>query len=248
MKRKLLILVVLAVVSGIVAVVVINEKSKRIAAQNKPTQTPAPKATNAPVLAKAAVPAPENIAEFKSKPGGSKVRMEGTSTIHDWYAESGMISGLLKIDKTALAQPKPGPVYAVVKTLIPVSSLKSSSGAPMDAVMFGPKGFETEKGADYQKIIYNLETLVVKKAPANPGDPIECDSRGDLVIHTVTNKIDMPVTITKDDAGGLLIKGRVKTKMSAFGIPPVEVTVVAKIVTGDEVDVIIEWKLAPIVK
>jgi hypothetical protein len=248
MKRKLLIVLVLAALAGIVAVVYINKKSQRIAEQNAAQPPPAAK-TNAPVMAKAAAPAPENLAEFKSKPGACKVRMEGTSSVHAWNAEGAMISGLLKIDKTVLAQPKPGPIYAVVKTLIPVTSLKSSSGPPMDTVMYGPKGFETEKGPDYQKIVYNLESLVIKKAPASPADPIECDSRGDLVIHTVTNKIDLPVTITKDDAGGLFIKGSTKLRMSSFGIPPVQVDLgVSKIITGDEVDVLFEWKLAPIVK
>jgi hypothetical protein len=248
MKQKLLILLALAAVAGVVAMVVINQKSKQINQRNQAAATAAPAApTNAPAAVKAAVPAPENLADFKSKPG-SKVRMEGTSTIHDWYADGSIISGLLKIDKAALAQPKPGPVYAVVKTMIPISSLKSSSGAPMDAVMFGPKGFDTEKGSEYQRIVYNLETLEIKKAPANPGDPLECVSQGNLVIHGVTNKVELPITITKDDAGGLLIKGRVKLKMSSFGIPPVTVKVVVEIVTGDEVDVMFEWKLVPNVK
>lgn len=247
MKKKLLVVLVLAAVAGIVAVVYINQKSKRIAEQNAAPPPTAPK-TNAPALAKAAAPAPENLAEFKSKPG-AKVRMEGTSTIHDWYAEGTLISGLMKIDKAALEQPKPGPVYAVVKTLIPVTSLKSSSGAPMDTVMYGEKGFETEKGPDYQKIVYNLDALVIKKAPAKPGDAIECDSQGYLVVHATTNKIDMPVTIAKDESGGLIIKGNTKLRMSSFGIPPVKVKVaVAEIVTGDEVNVMFEWKLAPVAK
>jgi polyisoprenoid-binding protein YceI len=256
MKRKLLIVAVLAVIIGIGGVVYLNQKTARVRAKNEAAaaedaakQAVAEKTkTNAPVVAKAVAPAPENLLNFKTKSGG-KMRIEGTSSIHDWYAEGGIISGLLTFDKTALATPKAGPVYATVKVMVPVSSLKSSSGAPMDNVMYGPKGFDTEKGADYQRITFNLESLVVTKLPAAPGGALECDATGNLMVHATTNKVSFPVSIAKDDVDGLLIKGQTKLKMSTFTIKPLEVDLgVSKILTGDDVTVIFEWKLAPVVK
>lgn len=244
MKRKLLILLAVACLAGVAGVVYINHKSKQIAARNVPPPVPSKTDTKGPALQTATAPAPENIAEFKGKPG-SKARVEGTSTIHDWYAEGSIISGLFKIDKAALSQPKPGPVYATTKVLIPVKSLKSSSGNAMDTVMYGEKGFDIEKGPAYQQIRYNLEALSIKNVPAAAGGPIECDSRGELIIHAATNKINMPVTISKGQGGELLIKGKVKMKMSSFGIDPPKLKIVAEIVTGDDIDVMIEWKLAP---
>lgn len=248
MKRKLLILLGVVLIVGLSGVVYLNYKSKQLEARNAPTGgPPTPTLTNAPALPAAPVPAAENIAEFKGKPG-SKVRIDGTSSIHDWYAEGKIISGLFQIDKTALSQPKPGPVYATAKVLIPVKSLRSSSGPPMDTVMYGPKGFNVDLGSEYGRINYNLEALVIKKSPANASDPIECDSRGELVIHATTNKIDMPVTIEKGEADELLVKGKLKMRMSSFGIDPPKITIVAEIVTGDDVDVLIEWKLMPVAK
>src|SRR5262245_49585705 len=66
---------------------------------------------------------------FVAKPGGAKVRVERTSTIHEWQMESGTIGGYLEAVSDFPSKPgaevKPGKVSAKVEIFIPVRSLKS---------------------------------------------------------------------------------------------------------------------------
>ena len=41
------------------------------------------------------------MVRYESQPG-SKMRMDGTSTIHDWHAESQLIGGFLELDAALL--------------------------------------------------------------------------------------------------------------------------------------------------
>src|SRR5947207_3085597 len=66
---------------------------------------------------------------FVSKPGTAKVRVEGTSTIHDWQMEGTLIGGYLDAGPDFPTKPgaevKPGKVNARVEAFVPVKSLKS---------------------------------------------------------------------------------------------------------------------------
>src|SRR6266542_2920145 len=77
-----------------------------------------------------------DVVRYEGQPSGSSVRMDGTSSIHDWYAQSALVSGSMEIDKDFKTDSvKPGKVNAKVESTIPVRTLKSSSGRPMDNVM-----------------------------------------------------------------------------------------------------------------
>jgi len=194
-------------------------------------------------LAVALTASAQTLTEYKAKPPG-KARVEGTSSIHDWWVEGQIISGLFSVDKETLLKGQPGDVKATAKVIIPISSLHSSSGSAMDSVMYDY--MEVEKQADYRRIVYMLDSLKIAKAPAKAGDPIECASRGDLIIHGVTNKIDMPVTIQPVEDDCLLIKGQIKLKMTSFKIKPPEPKIgLGLIKTGDDINVSVEWKVAP---
>src|SRR5438552_2956118 len=73
--------------------------------------------------------AADNMAQFNSKPGHNKVKIEGTSTIHDWEVEGTMIGGHIEVGSGFPAEPgqevKPGKVDARVEAFIPVRSLHS---------------------------------------------------------------------------------------------------------------------------
>src|SRR5437899_7371193 len=76
---------------------------------------------------------------------GSKMRMEGTSTIHDWQVEGTLISGFLEVGPDFPTEPgqaaTPGKVDAHADLFMTVRSLKSieKDGKPysdrMDEVM-----------------------------------------------------------------------------------------------------------------
>src|SRR5690242_18387887 len=83
----------------------------------------------------------EQMTRLDSKPLGAKVRIEGTSTIHDWQVESKLIGGFLEAGQNFPIEPgqdvKPGKVEANADIFIPVGSLKSidKDGSPGPAKM-----------------------------------------------------------------------------------------------------------------
>jgi polyisoprenoid-binding protein YceI len=166
---------------------------------------------------------------------GSKVTVEGTSNIHDWTVEGQVISGVLELDKDTLLKAAPGKVNCSVQVKIPVRSLKSGKDK-MDEVM--QEHMSMDK---YPMIDYKLTELTVVKGTA--GGPVECESKGDLTISGVTNKITMPVTITKDGDDKLKIAGKIsKLKMTTYNIkPPQPALAMGLIKTGDEVNLAVEW-------
>ena len=87
-------------------------------------------------LALAATVSAQDLTKFEAQPG-SKVKIEGTSTVHDWTVEGGIIGGVLELDAKFAADPtkaQPGKVPAKVEATIPVRSVKSGKKS-MDDIM-----------------------------------------------------------------------------------------------------------------
>lgn len=179
--------------------------------------------------------------KYQAKPG-SKVRLDGTSTIHDWWVEGAIIGGTLELDPSFPTDPaksdlKPGPLPAKVEVNIPVRSLKSSGKRPMDSVMQG-----TMAADQHPRIEYRLKELVFKEAKDGI---LHFDSKGDLTVHGTTKELAMPVEIVRPDSRSVHVKGRTSLKMTDFGMkPPAPALALGAIKTGDEVKVAFEWVTA----
>jgi len=190
----------------------------------------------------AALPAAAaDMLKYEAKPG-SKVRLDGTSTIHDWWAEGGIIGGAIELDATFPADParsdlKPGPLPAKVEAAITVRSLKSSGKKPMDVILQS-----TMEAEQHPRITYKLKELVFKEAKEGV---LHFDSKGDLTVHGVTKELAMPVEMIRKDAKTLHVKGKTGLKMTDFGIkPPAPALALGAIKTADEVQVTFEWVTA----
>src|SRR5512138_339746 len=78
---------------------------------------------------------------LNSKPGSLKVRIEGTSNIHDWQVEGKLIGGYMEVGQNFPLEPgkaaEPGKVDAKVEAFIPVRSLRSveKDGSPYSTKM-----------------------------------------------------------------------------------------------------------------
>jgi hypothetical protein len=179
---------------------------------------------------------------------GSKMRMEGTSSMHDWQVESKFIGGFLEVGPGFPTEPgqkvTPGKVEAGGQVFVIVTSLKSleKDGRPysdaMDNVMS-----EHLKGGKYPRITYHLEELVLKEAPKDKDAPYLFDSKGELCVAGVTNTISMPVEVTVMPDKKLKITGATGLKLSQFKIDPPGLAFAIKV--GDDVKVIFTWILAP---
>ena len=181
---------------------------------------------------------------------GSKVRIEGTSNIHDWQVESTLVGGFMEVGANFPMEPgqviAAGKVEARSEVFIPVRSLVSieKDGRPYSTAMDDIMRDKLLMG-QYPKIIYRLTELTLKEAPKTKDAPYLFDSKGELVVAGVTNQITMPVSITPLADQKLKIVGSVTIKMTDFKIdPPAPKIALGLIKTGDDVKLFFEWVVA----
>jgi polyisoprenoid-binding protein YceI len=163
---------------------------------------------------------------------GSKITIDGTSTIHEWKVECLAVGGFIELDpafdadlKTIQSQPK-------VEVVIPVRQLKSGKKA-MDNVMY-----DALKQKDNPQIKYRLLELTPKAG----GSAGQFDAKGELTISGVMRTNNMPVTFERVDKTKLKVHATTGLKMSDYGIqPPSPALVGALIKTGNDVTLSIEW-------
>jgi hypothetical protein len=184
------------------------------------------------LLGAVAVPAADSV-RYVSVPNECKVRMDGTSTIHDWSAESGVIGGSLEAAPSFPDAKQASPVKAEVN--IPVRQLKSSGGRKMDSVML-----EHLKATDHKMIKYSVLSLTPKGANAAGG--VDYDAKGALTISGVTRTNNFPVTVTKVSETKIKVVGATSLKMTDFGVqPPAPDIGLGLIKTGDDIKLKFEW-------
>ena len=106
----------------------------------------------------------ENWTKFTSQPDANNIRIEGTSTLHDWAVEGTIIRGFYEVEQNSFSALLGGErsnstapkVRAHVRAEIPVRSLKSNKKG-MDKRMY--KALKAEKHA---AISYRLQEARVK--------------------------------------------------------------------------------------
>ncbi len=210
-----------------------DHSTKSVAAANPAETAPA-----------AAEPAAGTLTRIDAR-SGSKMRIEGTSAIHDWQVESPLIRGFLEVGPNFPLEPgqsvAPGKVQAQGQALVKVESLRSIekdgkfASDTMDLKMYNMMSY-----TNCPMIVYRLTGLTLKEVPKDKNDPYVFDSKGDLAIAGVTNKISMPVTVLPLAGGKIKITGSIGLKMTDFKIEPASI-IVAK--TGDDVKIKFEWIL-----
>ena len=176
---------------------------------------------------------------FDAQPG-SKVTIDGTSTVHDWKVESRIVGGFIELDPSfeSDATLKSAKTPAKVEVTITVRSLKSGKKL-MDSVMH-----DAMKAAAHPNIVYKLQSMT-PKGTASASGPIEFDTQGTLAVAGVTKTNSMAVKMEKIEAGKLKFTGTTSVKMTDFGIqPPSPTGTFGLIKTGDDVTINFEWLAA----
>ena len=189
--------------------------------------------------------AAEPMTRFDAKTGPDmKVRIEGTSTVHDWQVEGHLVGGSIEVGPGFPTEPgqtvTPGKFPVDVKVYIPVRSLKSveKDGShysdKMDEVMY-----DKLKQSANPRILYHATELELKEAPKSKDLPYVFDSKGELTVAGVTNTISMPVNVLPMADKKLKLSGNITVKMSDFKVEaPVLVGLLS---TGDPVKLSFEW-------
>ncbi|MGZ8919734.1 MAG: YceI family protein [Limisphaerales bacterium] len=171
---------------------------------------------------------------YQASPGSS-VKIEGTSTVHDWTVESKIIGGFVEFNSDAALDPSKtaSDVQAKVDVSIPVRSIKSGKKL-MDDIMHDALKVKTATN-----ITYTLKEI--KPQARKAGDPLKFDTKGDLTVAGVTKPISMVVTLLPQ-GDKLKASGTTKMKMTDFGIkPPAPAVGLGLIKTADDVTVTFEW-------
>ena len=157
---------------------------------------------------------------------GSLIRIEGTSTLHDWKMEGTTIQGSIAAPSIEQWQNN----ASDVSVAIPVTSIKSEH-AKMDKLMA-----EALKASANPTIRYELTSAaLVQSEPA-----IQLATRGKLTIAGVTREVAMRVSGTRDGGGIYLLTGQLPIRMSDYGIKP-PTAMMGTIRTGNDVKVTFRW-------
>jgi len=186
---------------------------------------------------------------YSSQPGKSSLKVDGTSTFHDWEMESHVIGGAIEfapgvdfdLTKGAITGLKDGKLPATVHANMAVSALHSKAEhlpEVMDNIMQ-----QHMKAADFPTIRYTVAALSLTNA--TPGKPFEFSATGQLSISGVTNSVTFPVSIEQTDPTHLRVKGQYKMKMTDFKIdPPAPHPLgLPTMKCGDDITVIFDWIL-----
>ena len=186
----------------------------------------------------------QGLLHYGAQPRGSKLTVEGTSSIHDWTISSAVVAGSFDVepafesDKTLSTVPSlaESGVSPNLNVIVPVRSLKSGH-ENMDEVMQ-----EALRMVDAPSIKYRVTEMRVKGRVPWSGTPVTLATRGALAIAGITNTIEMDVVMDRFQDGSLRFTGSKALKMSDFGMAPPRVTPL-EITTGDGVKVSFEWNL-----
>jgi polyisoprenoid-binding protein YceI len=186
---------------------------------------------------------------YNTQSAGNSVRIDGTSTAHDWEMEGSAIGGHIEFGAGVTLDPSqaaPGglqgdkvPVEAHV--IIPVSTIHSKADhlpEVMDSLMQ-----KNMKAADFPRIEYTV-TEMTFKGPHAAGKPFDLDTKGELVIAGKTNKVSFPVTIEPLDGGKIRVTGSAAVKMTDYGVePPAPNFGLGMMRCGDDVKINFDWTL-----
>lgn len=161
---------------------------------------------------------------------GSFVRIEGTSTLHDWTMEGTTIDGT--IAAPPVEQWKND--ASNVTVAIPVTSIRSEH-AKMDKLMAEALKADANPAIRYELTHANL----TESSPA-----LRLETRGKLTIAGVTRDVAMQVNGTREPGGTYVLTGQLPIRMSDYGIKP-PTAMMGTIKTGNDVKVTFRWAVQP---
>ncbi len=180
--------------------------------------------------------------QLTSAPNGNTVKVDGTSSLHDWSVASKVIKGSIdlpaKIDPQTplanaswLAAKDPSP--RLVAT-IPVRKLKSGESG-MDDNMY--EAFNTKKNPN---ITFTLDKIWAVKTISN--DVVDARATGTLQMKGKSRPVTMDLRITRGSNGSLEFAGHHSLDMRKWGIDP-PTAMLGMLKTGPKVKVTFHWVL-----
>src|ERR1043165_976580 len=130
---------------------------------------------------------------YQAVPGASVMKIDGTSTIHDWEVECKLIGGTMELDSNfpldpSQEAPKELKVTPKVNVIIPVRQLKSGKSM-MDTVMHNAMNVETNPSIKY--------TLLEMTPKGKADNGMKFGTKGTITCNGVTKTNDFDVVMSK---------------------------------------------------
>lgn len=186
-----------------------------------------------------ALAAPQVV--YKPVAKKSSVKVDGTSTLHDWTVKSDSISGTASFPgrwnkkgdlRPDLQNKTEQPAFDAT---IQVKTLTSGESG-MDDTMFDAMNKDK-----FQTITYKLTSATLKDTDPSHG-VYRYDTTGDLTVHGVTQKISMVLTVQQLAKERVTISGKTDLKMTQFKIDP-PTAMLGMIKSGNKITVTVRWLL-----
>lgn len=179
----------------------------------------------------------QNAVRYEAQPGAGKVRIDGTSTLHDWAVESHAVGGFMELDPTFDSDLKTVTTPPKVEVTIPVRQLKNLEGKKsMDNVMYEHMNLK-----EHPAIKYRLLELAPKTGAAS-----QFDAKGELTVSGITRTNMMTITMERVEKTKIKVTGTSSLRMTDFDIKPPAPSILGlkPIKTGDEVNLSFDWTVA----
>jgi len=188
----------------------------------------------------------EHVQRFEGHAGQSEVRVDGTSTVHDWTVKSPTISGAIsfkiqvvpdasirQVREAIIANPS-----AEADVAILVQSLKSEKkDEDMDKKMY-----EAMKTDQHPVIEYKLTKFELAEGTKADQEEFDVDTTGKLTIAGVTREVRIPMRLIVVNKDNLQITGETAMKMTDFKVKPPQ-AMLGMIKSGDRITVRFEWNV-----
>ncbi|GAB4163266.1 MAG: hypothetical protein Tsb0033_23390 [Winogradskyella sp.] len=159
--------------------------------------------------------------DYKLDNNTSFMKIEGTSSLHDWHIDVEKQTGNLVLEQSETISVKE------INLTVESESLKSGKSR-MDKNTY--KALETD---DYKKITFKLiKTSEIKKLSDNTYELI---GTGELTIVGNTKEVTMSLKLELKD-GKVLLSGKNEIKMTDFGVEP-PTALLGTIKTGDAITI-----------
>ncbi len=162
------------------------------------------------------------LATYKTDEAKSSLKIEGTSTMHDWEIKADGMDGTMEVD-----------IYddsidiKALKLRVPVKSLKSGKG-PMDA-----NTHKALKANDHPYITYELSKI--NKMTAAGNGIINLVTEGRLTVAGQTRTLSIPIK-AKVLQHGIELSGTTSFRMTQFKVEPPSF-MFGSVTTGDDITI-----------
>ncbi len=181
----------------------------------------------------------DSARRYEARPEASRIRIDGTSNLHDWDVTEGRLEGHVELGAAEAAPGRiPAPALAAIRLILPATSLKSGSGG-LDRRMH-----DALEAGRHPEIRFVMTAAEPGPEPEEGAEAAPLTVTGELTVAGTAREVALPVTAELGEDGRLTLVTSATLKMSDFGISPPR-ALLGTLRTGDEVTVSVTWVLAP---